>query len=152
MRHPAEILTFITNFACSLCAINFRRIWGGVVNTPGWFDVEWPILICRGNQKLTIDMGFKEIKNFSKIFCFDQSPEGQRCPKSEFFWKYPVFCFIFFIISISMPCHILLERTFKTEQNGIYFIKIFSYNEYIATLILPPISWLVAKTKSVKNS
>ena len=129
-------------------------------NTARWFPIRWSeklkigIVIWWGKQKLTVDMGFKKSKTLSKILKSRLTTGGPKLSKIGIFNENGLFSVIIFLQStISMPCHILLERNCKTEQNGIYSIEIYSwYDEHITTLILPPISWLVAKTKSVKNS
>ena len=95
-------------------------------------------------NRLTVDRGFDKIENFFTNFYVLPNHHRAKFVKNRNFYEISLFSVNVIIIlwsTISMFGHILLERTFKTDQSGIYVIEICSYNdEYITNLILPYLS------------
>src|SRR6218665_921051 len=88
-------------------------------------------------KKLTIDMGFNKIENcFKNVNVFPNHQRAKVAKNRNFLNEISLFSVMIILRStISMSCHTLkLERTFKTEQNGIYFIEICSYMMNISPL------------------
>ena len=80
-------------------------------------EIKIGLLIWHSTQKLPFDMGFKNIsRNLVPRFV----PRGHSYSKSIFVsYKWPVFSHTLLQSTSMMLFHILLERSTKTDVNGI---------------------------------